>query len=190
MISEDLAMIISVAGFQVIGQAYDGRSALDMIHNRHPEIILLDIALDHHMSGLEIAAHILEKYQLPFIFITSFSDQYTLDQAKNLLPQGYIVKPFKKKDILATLQIVAHRLQVERQHTNFLSLEELNRRHPGHITAKEYDILMDVVEGLSNDQIGEKHFISINTVKTHLKRCFIKMGISSRSQVASRIFRG
>lgn len=189
MISEDLACILDNEGYQVIGQAYEGSTALDMIHNRQPDIILLDIALDHQMSGLDVAQHINNKYGLPFIFITSFSDKLTLDLAKNLLPQGYIVKPFKKKDILATLEIVAHRVMIQRQKSQYYSHDELNQGLNDQITPKEYEILLDVALGMNNEKIGEKHFISLNTVKTHLKRIFIKLNIESRSQIARKMYR-
>ncbi|MBK9256185.1 MAG: response regulator transcription factor [Saprospiraceae bacterium] len=189
IISEDLTFILEKEGYQIIGQAYDGSTALDMIHNRQPDIILLDIALDHQMSGLDIANHINNKYGLPFIFITSFSDKLTLDLAKNLLPQGYIVKPFKKKDILATLEIVAHRVKIQKQKSQYYSLDELNQGLDDHITPKEYEILLDVASGMGNEKIGEKHFITLNTVKTHLKRIFAKLDIVNRSQVASKVYR-
>ncbi len=189
LISEDLSFILNNEGYHVIGQAYEGVTALDMIHNRKPDIILLDIALDHQMSGLDVASHINNKYGLPFIFITSFSDKLTLDLAKNLLPQGYIVKPFKKKDILATLEIVAHRVMIQNQKSQYYSLGELNQALEDHITPKEYEILLDVASGMSNEKITEKHFISLNTVKTHLKRIFAKLAIINRSQVASRVYR-
>lgn len=189
MISEDLAYILDNEGYQVIGQAYEGSTALDMIHNRQPDIILLDIALDHQMSGLDVAEHINNKYGLPFIFITSFSDKLTLDLAKNLLPQGYIVKPFKKKDILAMLEIVAHRVMIQKQKTQYYSYDELNQELDDQITAKEYEIMIDIASGCSNEKICEKHFISLNTVKTHIKHIFSKLDIDSRSQIAGKIYR-
>ena len=158
-----------------------------MIHNRQPDIILLDISLDHQMSGLDVAEHINNNYGLPFIFITSFSDKLTLDLAKNLLPQGYIVKPFKKKDILAMLEIVAHRVMIQKQKTQYYSYDELNQGLDDQITAKEYEIMIDIASGCSNEKICEKHFISLNTVKTHIKHIFSKLDIDSRSQIEGKI---
>jgi len=189
IISEDLAMILQQGDYEVVGQAYDGTSAMDMIKHRKPNVVLLDISLGTPISGLDIAAFINEKYQLPFIFITSFSDKDTLEKAKNLLPQGYIVKPFKKKDILTTLEIVTHRVEVENQKTSLSTLDEINEGLTKLITPKEYELLLDVAEGLKNEEIASKHFISLNTVKSHLKSIFSKLGLTSRSQVASRLYR-
>jgi DNA-binding NarL/FixJ family response regulator len=189
MISDDLAFIVSEHGYVVAGQAYDGPEALDMIHNRQPDIVLLDISLDHQMSGLDVARHIRQKYHIPFIFITSHSHSEILHAAKELLPEGFIVKPFKQKDILATLEIVIHRNQHKNNHLPFLTAEELNTAFQTHITPKEYDIMTDLALGLSNESIAEKHFISRNTVKTHLKNIYAKVGIESRNQIASIMYR-
>ncbi|MGK2861518.1 MAG: response regulator transcription factor [Chitinophagaceae bacterium] len=189
LICEDLAFILTKEGYQIIGQAYDGLSALDIIHNSQPEIVLLDIALNHQISGLDVAKIINDKYKLPFIFITSFSDKHTLNEAKSLLPEGYIVKPFRKKDILATLEIVSHRINLKKQQSRYLHIFEINKTIFNELTLKEYDIIIDIAEGLSNDQISEKHFISLNTVKTHVKRIFAKLDIVNRGQIASRLYR-
>ena len=189
LISEDLAMILRRAGYAIVGQAYNGTLALDMIKTRKPDIILLDIALGTSLSGLDIASIINDTFQLPFIFITSFSDKDTLHKAKNLLPQGYIVKPFKQKDILTTLEIVTHRVSIESEKTSIYSLEEINQNVNSPVTPKEYEILKDIAEGLRNEEIAARHFVTINTVKTHVKSIFAKLGISGRTQVAGKLFR-
>ncbi len=189
LISEDLSSILSQQGYQVIGQAYDGVEALDMIHSRNPDIVLLDISLDHQMSGIDVARHLNDNYQIPFIFITSHTGTEILDAAKKLLPEGYIVKPFKQKDILATLEIVVHRFNCRRTQTPYKTLEAINQQWNSHLTTKEYEIMKDVAMGLSNEALAEKHFISLNTVKTHLKNIFFKVDIESRSQVAAIVFK-
>ncbi|MBK8635853.1 MAG: response regulator transcription factor [Saprospiraceae bacterium] len=188
VISEDLAMILRREGHVITGQAYDGMTALDMIYHQKPQLILLDIALDHSMSGLDVAKIINEKYQIPFIFITSFSDSYTLDLAKNLLPQAYIVKPFKKKDIVATIEITAFRISRQTA-SGYLNLEEINESLVEKLTSKEYELLIDLSSGLHNEEIAQKHFISINTVKTHLKKSYAKLEVNSRSQATVKLRR-
>lgn len=186
LISADLELILSKEGYNIVGKAYNGVDALDMLHTRQPQIVLLDIVLSHAMSGLDVAQIINEKYKIPFIFITSFSDKDTLNKAKNLYPAGYIVKPFKKKDIIATVEILNFKVENETK-SPYKTMEEINQSLFDRITPKEYEILIDVVEGLSNEKISEKHFVSINTVKTHLKRVFTKLDINSRTQVSLKM---
>lgn len=182
LIAEDLAMILTKANYKVVEIAYDAGMGIEFLHSRNPEIVLIDIALGSDLNGLDIARIINDKYKIPFIFITSFSDQATLNQAKVLMPAGYIVKPFKKKDILATVEMVSFKASLNK--SKFCNLKTLNAKLHTELTNKEYEILIDVANGLSNNQISEKHEISINTTKTHLKRSFIKLEISQRTQVA------
>ncbi len=109
LIAEDLAMILRKAGYQIAGIAHDGSQALDLLSKGTTDIALLDIALSPSMSGFDIAKIINDRYHIPFLFITSFSDRTTLEKAKSLLPEGYITKPFKKKDVLANIEIISYR---------------------------------------------------------------------------------
>jgi len=192
LIAEDLAIMLKKAGYTVVGPAYEGLSALDIIHNQSPDLVLLDISLETSMSGLEVAKKVNETSKTPFIFITSYADEATLENAQKLLPYGYIVKPFKKKDVLAAIQITLFRVNnLNSQNSPFNTLEEINQKLPTDmlITPKEYDVIFDVVKGLSNEEVAKKHFISIHTVKTHLKRAFVKLNIKSRTQLTSILIR-
>lgn len=188
LIAEDLSMILGKAGFKVIGIANDGNRALDLLHSQSPDLVLLDIALNSSMSGIDVAEVINEKYDLPFIFITSFSDKHTLERAKDVYPHGYIVKPFKKKDILANIEIALHRSK-KKPLSIYRSLEELNEIANPNISAKEYEILLDLTKGKSNQELCDLHFISMNTVKTHLKRIYSKLNISARVQAVAIMIR-
>jgi len=188
IIAEDLSTIVQKAGYEVIGVANDGSRALDLLHSRNPDIALLDIALDSGISGLDIARIINEKYQIPFIFITSFSDKLTLEKVKDEYPDGYIVKPFKKKDILANIEIALHRSR-KKQKSPYRTLEELNAISNQNISPKEYDILVDLIKGKSNQDLCDEHHISMNTVKTHLKRIFSKLDINTRVQAIAIMIR-
>lgn len=188
IIAEDLSMILQKEDYQVVGIANDGLTALDLLHSQRPDMVLLDIALESSMSGFEVAKVINEKYQIPFIFITSFSDKHTLEQAKNVYPHGYIVKPFKKRDILANIEIALHRSQKKSQSTH-RSLEELNKVASQPISPKEYEVLLDLSKGRSNQELCDIHFISMNTVKTHLKRIYAKLNIGTRAQAIAIMMR-
>jgi DNA-binding NarL/FixJ family response regulator len=188
LVAEDLAMLLKKEGYTIAGIAHTGSRALDYLHNQKPDLALLDIALNAPLSGFSIAETINEKYQIPFIFITAFSDRHTLDRAKNLYPSGYIVKPFKKKDVLVNVELALHHSQ-RKSTSPFLELKEINENHTSHISPKEYEIILDIVNGLSNQELADKHSISLNTVKTHLKRIFTKLDLSSRSQLAKIVIR-
>lgn len=188
IIAEDLSMILQKEGHTVCGIANDGATALDFIHNRKPEIILLDISLGTSISGLEVAEIINQKYHLPFIFITSFSDQYTLEKVRDLQPEGYIMKPFKRKDVIANVNILSFKTE-HKPTGKFKTFEEINAELFTPLTPKEYELVIDLAIGKSNTDMASDHNISHNTVKTHLKRIFSKMEVDSRTVAAVKIVR-
>ena len=180
LIAEDIATCLNGMDYAVAGIAYDSEKAVDMLLSRKPDLVILDIQLKGMRNGIEIAALIRDKYHIPFIYLTSYSDLATLEEAKKTLPYGYIVKPFSEKDLLSALEIALYRFRHESQGA-IPSLSELNVRIPGELSQREYELLQDIYEGLTNQQIAAKHFISVNTVKTHIKNLFTKMGVSNRT---------
>jgi len=188
LIAEDLAMILRKAGYQIAGIAHEGPQALDLLSKGTTDIALLDIALSPSMSGFDIAQIINDRYQIPFLFITSFSDRTTLEKAKSLLPEGYITKPFKKKDVLANIEIISYRASAKDKEP-FLSLAELNEDLSLALSEIEYEMLITLTKGLTNEQIAHIKHLSINTIKTHLKNIYAKLGVRSRTQAMQKIIR-
>lgn len=181
-------MILTKAGHEVLGVAHDDLRALDLLHGSDCDIVLLDISLGTNMTGIDIARIIRDKYEMAILFITSFSDKTTLDEAKQVYPDGYIVKPFKKKDILANIEIALAR-RAQKPTSRYLSREELNAIVRQPVSNKEYELLLDISEGATNQEICDKHYISMNTVKTHMKRIFAKLDVHNRSQAGALVLR-
>jgi DNA-binding NarL/FixJ family response regulator len=67
-------------------------------------------------------------------------------------------------------------------------MEAINSLCIAPITPKEYEVLTDLCEGLTNQQLSEKHHISINTIKTHVKQILIKMDVPNRTSVIRKVF--
>ncbi|MCK5198722.1 MAG: response regulator, partial [Spirochaetales bacterium] len=77
----------------------NGLDALKAIDSNRPDIILMDIMLSSDFDGIETATIINEKYNIPLIFLTAYSDEKTVERAKKAEPYGYILKPFKEKEL-------------------------------------------------------------------------------------------
>lgn len=186
LIAEDLREILAELGYEVCDVCYDSESALESLQNLRPDMAILDIHIRGSMNGLELAAIINENYDIPFIFLTSFSDRATLEKAKVTRPRGYLVKPYKDRDLLTTIEMAIYnhsadlrQRKTDRSYVNSVASQPLS--------AKEYDILMDILKGLNNTQIAKKHFISVNTVKTHVKRIFVKLNVNDRVSAVRKI---
>ena len=115
IIAADISMQLTKLGYEIIGINTRGEDALNTIENNRPDIILMDIVLTGKMNGIEAARIILEKYQVPVIFLTSNSDDATFQQAISAKPYAFISKPFQKSDLKRTLKLALQRIAVENE---------------------------------------------------------------------------
>ena len=182
LISDDIESTLISNHYDIAGKAYSSTQALDMLMNRFPDLVLLDISIKGDKDGIDIATIIRENYQLPFIFLTSFSDPLTLDRAKPTMPYGYIVKPFRDRDIVASIEMAMYRYAVE-NNTAALDKSMIENKFNVKLTKMEFQILLLIWQGKSNKHIGDEIFLSINTIKTHIRNIFEKFGVRSRNEL-------
>jgi two-component system response regulator LytT len=116
LISEFLKDILISFSFSDIQLAHNMAQTFFKIEQFQPELILMDIRMERELEGIEIAQKLNDRYTIPFIFITAHSDENTIQKALNTNPAGYIIKPFKKMDVYAAinLAIITDALQNEK----------------------------------------------------------------------------
>jgi DNA-binding NarL/FixJ family response regulator len=171
--------VLIVEDDQVAGIAYDSTRALDLLHRFRPDIVLLDIAIRGDKDGIALAGIIKDKYRIPFIYITAFADKETLDRAKSTLPYGYIVKPFKERDVISAIEMAVYRHAVS-FNTDLPDAAWLTTSF--NLTPGEIQVLAGIWAGQTNQHISEALGISLNTVKTHLKNIFVKLDVRTRTE--------
>lgn len=110
IIAEDVKNMLSKMGYDVIGIAMDFDEIETIISHQKPDLILLDVNLNSKKDGIEIAQIINEKFNIPFIFTTSYSDSVTINRAKETNPINYLVKPFKEEQLFTTIQLSLNKL--------------------------------------------------------------------------------
>lgn len=113
IIAMDLAEQLEELGYQVVGIAHDGESALDQLTQLDPDLILMDIVLGSGMDGIDVSEQILQTRNLPIIFLTAFSDPETVGRAAKTTPYGYITKPYKLPELQATIEIALAKHNLE-----------------------------------------------------------------------------
>lgn len=182
IIAEDLNSLLIEKGFNIVGVAHNGSDALDMLENRSPNFAILDINLGSGISGLNVAKVIHEKFEFPYIFLTSFDDNSTLEQAQNFGPYGYIVKPYQERTLLTTIKTAISNFK-QSQTNLVVNRTKLNEMSTQKITNQEFKIIENLIKGLTYKQIADSLFISINTVKFHAKNIYTKLDISGRSEL-------
>ncbi|MBB4080303.1 DNA-binding LytR/AlgR family response regulator [Lewinella aquimaris] len=113
IIAADISLQLTKLGYEVVGINTRAEDALAYLAENRPDIILMDIVLTGKMNGIEAARIVLEKYQVPVIFLTSNSDDATFQQAISARPYAFIAKPFQKSDLERTLKVALQRIAVE-----------------------------------------------------------------------------
>ena len=105
IIATDLEMTLEKIGYQVTNTVEDATTAIRSIKNNKPDLILLDINIEGETDGVMLAQDININYQIPFVFLTSNTDSFTINRVKRTNPVGFIVKPFTEKDLLSNIEI-------------------------------------------------------------------------------------
>ena len=173
-------------GHQVIDIIYNGDRALDVIHNQRPDLVLLDINIEGTKDGIDVGRIIKEHYEIPFIFLTALSDPTTLERAKVAEPSGYIVKPYKASDLYTSIAIGMYNFQ-SKQKKDQLTIDHVNSIALDPLTEREFGLLSDISDGLTNAQIAEKQFLSLSTVKWHLQNIYSKLGVKNRTTAVKKV---
>jgi len=120
--ANNLKIILQKAGYGVCKFARSVQQALEVINEEHPDLVLLDIHLEGELTGIDLA-QTLRKRNMAFVFLSANSDENILNAAKATKPYGFLVKPFRKKDVLVTLD-VAWYLHQHSQESNKQTAEE------------------------------------------------------------------
>jgi DNA-binding NarL/FixJ family response regulator len=183
LIAEDIKEICEEAGYEVKSVCYRGAEAIEALDNDEFDFAIFDINLEDELTGLDMAIHIKQKkIQLPYIFLTSYSDAATLNAAKEVHPMGYVVKPFKKEQLLSTIEIsIANYFSFK--YSSISPPETVEKKYSIHFTDREKEIIPFLCAGQTNEQIAKKIYLSINTVKFHIKSIYDKLQINTRSQL-------
>lgn len=188
VIAENISMYLDNADFEVSGIAYDSVEANEQLQNNTPDAAILDVNLESEEDGIDIANRINQKYNLPFLFLTSYSDKETLQRAKAVNPSGYIVKPFNEKTLLASLEIaISNHAADANKKMPALAMDKINKHLLSPLSEREYEIVQLIYEGITNNQVAERLFLSVNTIKTHLKNIYLKLDANTRYAVIVRL---
>jgi len=127
--SLNLNMSLQKHGYSVVAVCDNTTQAKHKVNSHTPDLIIIDISLDESNDGIELAKYIKEKHNIPFIYLTSYSDDDIISQAKLTEPYGYIVKPFDPGSLHATIQMALFKYELEnkrKENIDSLKVDKLN----------------------------------------------------------------
>jgi DNA-binding NarL/FixJ family response regulator len=188
-----LRMILeSEQGIEVVGEAADGRQALDLVRKLDPDVVLMDIRMPG-VDGIEATRRLVTAGgRARVLVLTTYDLDENVHDALKAGAAGFLVKTESPERLLQAVHVVAAgeallapditRRLVDRYvaglRPNTPAPPELEE-----LTARELEVLKLVAQGLSNAELAEALFVSNGTVKTHVARILSKLGLRDRVQV-------
>ncbi|WP_449387590.1 sigma-54-dependent transcriptional regulator [Chryseobacterium lineare] len=113
IVANDLKLMLKKAGYQVTGIASSVIQARKSIEEKRPDWVLIDIMLKGNLTGIDLAWE-LRKINLPFLYISANTNQSILEAVKETQPYGFMVKPFRERDLIVMLDIAKYRFDIEK----------------------------------------------------------------------------
>ncbi|MET0792163.1 MAG: PAS domain S-box protein, partial [Polyangiaceae bacterium] len=123
IVARDIQQQLVRIGHTVVGVTAEGESAVQLVLDTTPDLVLMDIRLDGEMDGIEAAQKIRETAQIPVIYLTAYADDQTLARARLTEPFGYILKPFEDSQLRTAIEMALYKHAAERR------LRESERRY-------------------------------------------------------------
>ena len=108
IIADNICDTLEDLGYECLEPAINYTEAIAIIEADRPDIAILDVQLAGVKTGIDLAKTIRDKYNFPFIFLTSNADAATVNLAKEVMPPAYLIKPFSKDDLYTSIEIALH----------------------------------------------------------------------------------
>ncbi|HEY8348196.1 MAG TPA: response regulator transcription factor [Symbiobacteriaceae bacterium] len=197
ILREGIRYLLSASGqVDVVGEAQDGLEAVEMVEKLRPDAVLMDIAMPR-MNGIEATAELKKRYpDLPILILSMYdSEEYVLPILK-AGASGYVLKRAAAQELVSALKAVVNGqviLHPDVAKTVVDSIQEGERNGSGssqhshresgmhpqleQLTEREREVLTLIAQGLTNQQIAEKLFISIKTVQAHRANLMEKLDL-------------
>ena len=186
------------ADIQVVGQAANGREAVEQVESLSPDVVLMDVRMPE-MDGVEATRELGRRFpEVKVIILTTFEDDETVFDGLKAGARGYLLKDISSEDMAAAVRRVAAgealiepRLtrKVLAEFTRLAAASDSHTPATGTserlavgLTEREKDVLKALAQGLSNREIAERLVITEGTVKNHVSSLIDKLGVRDRTQ--------
>ncbi|MFB6290945.1 MAG: response regulator [Candidatus Bipolaricaulia bacterium] len=181
------ALIETEPELEVIGEAGDGREAVTKVKSHGPDVVLMDLVMPE-MDGVEATSKITKLSPAPKILIlTSFSEEERIIQAIKAGASGYLIKDASPNELVQAIKDVYNgesTLDPKVAGTVLRSVQSEPEASSEDLTDREIEVLELLAEGLPNEDIAEKLYISERTVRSHVSNILGKLDLSNRTQAA------
>ncbi len=181
--------VLIESGIEVVGRATNGPEALAKIETRRPAVALVDIRMPG-LSGIDVAERAQRSAaETAVVLYTGYGDQALLADALDAGVRGFVLKDAPLQDLVRAVEVVARGgTYVDPVLAGALAMARLNKDIP-ELTQREREVLRLLAEGLSNEDIGKRLFISPETVRTHIRKAMGKLDADTRTEAVATALR-
>ena len=186
---EAVAEFLVQGGIEVIARARDGEEALERIEQRKPQVALVDVRMPK-LGGIELTRRAQRSTpDTSILLYTGYGDRALLTEALDAGVRGFVLKEAPMDDLLRAVQSVAQGgTYVDPVLAGTLAASSIGNKLP-ELTQRERDVLRLLADGLANEEIGKRLFISAETVRTHVRKAMDKLDADTRTQAVARALR-
>ncbi|MBZ9597111.1 MULTISPECIES: response regulator [Streptomyces] len=195
MVREGFSVLLNAMdGIEVVGEAVDGREAIAQVAALRPDVVLMDIRMPQ-MNGLEATREIVAAdTDAKVLVLTTFDlDEYVY-QALRAGASGFLLKDASARQLADGVRVVAAGEALlapsvtKRLIAEFSKISEARKladpEGVGELTERETEVLILIAQGLSNAEIADRLIVAESTIKTHVSRILVKLGLRDRTQAA------
>ena len=193
LVRAGLAMILDAQpDMEVVGQASDGREAVEMARALAPDVVLMDIRMPE-VDGVEATRRLMADPESPrILMLTTFDQNEYVYEAMKAGASGFLLKDVRRDELVNAVRAVAAGDALLASSLTRRFIEDFVRRPPpgaapvgalADLTDREAEVVRLVARGLSNAEIADRMVVSEATVKTHVARVLSKLGLRDRTQV-------
>lgn len=176
----------------VIGQASSGNEGAELIIKEKPEVVLMDLMMENG-NGIEATKQVMEKYPAcRIIILTSFYDDEQIFPAIEAGAFSYILKTSSADEIVTAIKKAAkgeNVIEPKVAGKMMTSFRKEEKKPHEYLTEREREVLLCIGNGMTNQEISEKLYIGIKTVKTHVSNILSKLEVHDRTQAAVYVHR-
>jgi DNA-binding NarL/FixJ family response regulator len=186
---EAVCEVLSQHGVEIVGRARDGEEALSKIETRRPNAALVDLRMPR-MNGIELTRRAATSApETAVILYTAYGERALLIEAMDAGARGFVLKEAPLADLVRAVEIVASGgTYVDPVLAGVFATAAVTDKLPA-LTQRERDVLRLLADGLSNEEIGKRLFISPETVRTHVRKAMAKLDADTRTQAVAKALR-
>jgi DNA-binding NarL/FixJ family response regulator len=195
IVRSGIRLILEAHGIDVVGEAGDGRQAVELARRLRPDVCLVDIRMPQ-LDGLEVTRMLAGRdvaEPIPVVVVTTFDHDEYVNTAIRNGASGFLLKDAGPALLVEAVRAAAAGDALVSPSITVRFLQHFSERSPAEpspleptvpLTEREEDIVRSLARGLTNAEIGEQLYISLSTVKSHVANIQSKLGVRNRVEIA------